>query len=693
MSTSPLRDVDWVRQSFMLPKRTISNSDALRRTLSDARFKFTDTTLGGSFAINPPYQFTRFADIPVPSLFAGSAGLGRYYSEAIEDNAQLIHMRFGVPQFNSLLNYFFNFFNPQAARMARTGRSYDLAFSLGKITGTLFPLPVQLFTAAGAALNFLMGRDTSKYYYLKPTMPLYWNAVNTIANGIAVNMGLVPRIMSNAEKSTVKGEPEYTAEVGRRYQRLNPEVWHESGEIDVYSLASRAQRIANEQRRELNKALETGENAAAVQAKIQAMVDSGRYFDSQREIEKAVANGESVTAARARIEAMVSMGKYTDTKRAFQSYEDYLKSWHSLNDRTEQEDDGSVDVIGKKMTFKEKTLKFFEAEYEDGAQFVTFHVEHTGTVSESFSNSATEPEISSKLNGLSSGARQARFSSADGQTGIGFIDDMLQMGGAFIEGVASAVNLQGLLAFSGSAIADIPKMWDSSSADLPKSDYQIKLRTPYGNDYSRFTDLFIPLSMLLAGSLPISTGKQSYTSPFLCEVYDKGRTQTRLGMIQNLQVSRGEGNLGWTRDMKPLGINVSFSVMDLSSIMHMPITAGFDLSDAVELAGAAGLAARAANATSVGGVIGRAGGALGLAAGTHFAKGFFDSDTIYSDYLATLASLSLTEQVYAMQKLRINMTRQFSSMNTWFSASHFANWVMGSAPARLISAKAVGMSL
>lgn len=660
MSTSPLRDVDWVRQSFMLPRRTISNSDALRRTLSDARFKFTDTTLGGNFAINPPYQFTRFADIPVPSLYSGSKGMGRYYSEAIDDNAQLIHMRFGVPQFNSLLNYFFNFFNPQAARMARTGRSYELAFSLGKVAGSLFPLPIQLFSAAGTALNFIMGRDTSKYYYLKPTMPLYWNAVNTIANGIAVNMGLVPRIMSDAERSTVKGSPEHTVAIGKRYQKLNPEVWHESGEIDVYSLASRAQRLANEQRRELNKALETGESAAAVQAKVQAMVDTGRY---------------------------------TNTKRAFQSYEDYLKSWHSLNDRTEQEDDGSVDLVGKKMSFKDKILKFFEAEYEDGTQFVTFHVEHTGTVSESFSNSVTEPEISSKLNGLSSGARQARFSSADGQTGIVFIDEMLQMGGAFIEGVATAVNLQGLLAFSGSAIADIPKMWDSSSAELPKSDYQIKLRTPYGNDYSRFVDLFIPLSMLLAGSLPISTGKQSYTSPFLCEVYDKGRTQTRLGMIQNLQISRGEGNLGWTRDMKPLGINVSFSVMDLSSIMHMPITAGFDLSDVVELAGAAGLAARTAGAASVGGVIGRAGGALGLAAGTDFAKGFFDSDTVYSDYLATLSSLSLTEQVYTMQKLRINMTKQFSSMNTWFSASHFSNWVMGSAPARLISAKAVGTSL
>ena len=656
MSTSPLRDVDWVRQSFMLPRRTISNSDALRRTMSDARFKFTDTTLGGNFAINPPYQFTRFADIPVPSLYSGSKGMGRYYSEAIDDNAQLIHMRFGVPQFNSLLNFFFNFFDPRAARMARTGRSYSTAFSVGKIIGTLFPLPIQLFAAAGTALNFLMGRDTSKYYYLKPTMPLYWNAVNTIANGIAVNMGLVPRIMSDAEKQSIKGTPEYNASIGKRYQRLNPEVWHESGEIDIYSLASRAQRLANQQRKDLNRALETGESAKAVQAKIQAMVDTGRYADNTKE---------------------------------YKSYEAYIEAWHSLNERTAETDDGNVELVGSKMSFKEKTLKFFEAEFNDGSQFITIHVEHTGTVSESFSNSVSEPEISSKLNGLSSGARQARFSSADGQTGIDFIDNMIQSGGALLDGLATSVNLQGLLAFSGSAIADIPKMWDSSSADLPKSDYQVKLRTPYGNDYSRFTDLYIPLSMLLAGSLPISTGKQSYTSPFLCEVYDKGRTQTRLGMIQNLQISRGEGNLGWTRDQKPLGINVNFSVVDMSSIMHMPITAGFDLSDAIELGGAAGLAAVAlAKGSPM-----KLGGALGLAAGTNFAKGFFDADTVYSDYLAVLASLSLAEQVYTLQKLRINMTKQFSSMNTWFSASHFSNWVMGTAPARMISAKAVGMSL
>ena len=64
-----LKDTDWIRQSFMLPRKSIANADSIRRTLTDARFKFTDTTLGGNFAINPPPQFTRYADLVVPSLY------------------------------------------------------------------------------------------------------------------------------------------------------------------------------------------------------------------------------------------------------------------------------------------------------------------------------------------------------------------------------------------------------------------------------------------------------------------------------------------------------------------------------------------------------------------------------------------------------------------------------------------------
>ena len=54
----------------------------------------------------------------------------------------------------------------------------------------------------------------------------------------------------------------------------------------------------------------------------------------------------------------------------------------------------------------------------------------------------------------------------------------------------------------------------------------------------------VPLSMLLAGALPKSTGKHSYDAPFLVEIYDKGKAQTRLGIIDSISITRGVGRLG-----------------------------------------------------------------------------------------------------------------------------------------------------
>jgi len=645
-----LKDTDWIRQSFMLPRKSIANADSIRRTLTDARFKFTDTTLGGNFAINPPPQFTRYADLVVPSLYSKSTGMGRYYSEAIDDNAQLIHMRFGVPEYNSLTNFFFNFYNPQAATLARTGRANEISFALGKLIGTIVTMPAQLFIAAGSALNFFLGRPTSKYYYLKPAMPLYWNAVNTIANGIAVNMGLTPRTFQDDEKKSIPGSLENDAETAKLYHRLNPGLWHESGQLDVYSLATKAQRLANDQREKMAEILETRESPQDIRNAILGYKEQPNIQDN----------------------------------RIYKDFESYLAAYQGLNERKSDTDDGAAEMTGDTRAYKKNLLDFVEAEHNDGSQWVTFQVEHTGSVSESFNSSTRESDISSKLNGLSAAGRSARFSTADGQSGINFIDGAMSMVGSFIDGALESVKLSGLAAFSGMAIADIPKMWESSSAQLPRSDFTIKLRTPYGNKMSRFTDLYVPLSMLLAAALPISTGKQSYTSPFLCELYSKGRSQTRLGMIESLSITRGTGNLGWTQDSEALGIDVTFSVVDMSTIMHMPINAGFKLNDAVAI----GLGAAAAIGGG-GGIKAVAAGAS-IIAGSEFAKGVFAEDTMFSDYLAILSSMSLTEQTYTYQKLRLNLARQMGSMDTWFSKSHFANWFMNTSPARLFSGFAIG---
>ena len=147
--------------------------------------------------------------------------------------------------------------------------------------------------------------------------------------------------------------------------------------------------------------------------------------------------------------------------------------------------------------------------------------------------------------------------------------------------------------------------------------------------------------MLLAAALPLSTGKHSYTSPFLVELYARGRNQIRLGMIDSLEVRRGVGNLGWTAEGEPLGIDVTFTVKDLSSIMHMPLASS---------------------------------------------QGLFDEDSSFNDYMATLGSLSLTDQVYFTKKFALNATRMLTNFRSnWLSTSRYANWASGTIPGRVIN--------
>ena len=155
--------------------------------------------------------------------------------------------------------------------------------------------------------------------------------------------------------------------------------------------------------------------------------------------------------------------------------------------------------------------------------------------------------------------------------------------------------------------------------------------------------------MLLAGALPLATGNSSYRSPFLCEVYSRGAVQIRLGIIDSLTITRGVGTLGWNKDRKPLGIDISFSVVDLSSLLYVPIAPGFSPLDILDGA-------------------------------KSFSAKLFAEDTPYHDYMAVLSSMSLSSQIYQIPKLVRNLTRGVADFNSWFSVSHTANWFAGTTP-------------
>lgn len=644
-----VKDVDWIRQAFMLPSSAIREQDRIRRVLTDASFKFTDTTLGGGYAINTPPQFTRYADIKARSRSPFSLGLGRYYSDAIEDNSQYIQMRFGTPQYNSLSNFFINFYNPEAATLARTGRGTSVFFEFGKALGTVVSLPAQPLIWIGNVFNFLFNKPVSRFYYLKPAMPSYWSAVNTIVNQVAVNMGIVPRNYTPDEELVMGKGPNYTQADIERFHQLMPDIFRKEGGVDVYAVASKYQRMWAENKKLVDTILREATNQQDLQERLWAFHNT----------------------------------KLTSTPPA-PRFEDYIQRYTNLSVATPPTGE---ETGGESTGLHFETLRDFadqtQSEFNYGTDWVTFKVDHTGTTAESFSNSVGESELALKINSMSGASRETRFSLADGNVIGGMFSSVVDTIRDIGSGVAESLKIHGLAALAGSAFADIPKTWKESTADLPQSSYTIELRSPYGNSMSRFQNLIVPLAMILASALPVSTGRQSYTSPFLCELYSKGRSQVRLGMVTSLSVTRGTGNVGWTQNQEPLGIDISFTVTDLSSVLHMPIKPAISTLGGITTAIARTAGAAAAEGYE-GGLDAEGGANLGERIAAAADKSTFDDDSAFTDYMAVLGSLGFADQVYIDNKRRLRELQRHQAYETWKSPRHAANKLMGSWPARLV---------
>ena len=140
------------------------------------------------------------------------------------------------------------------------------------------------------------------------------------------------------------------------------------------------------------------------------------------------------------------------------------------------------------------------------------------------------------------------------------------------------------------------------------------------------------------------TGQLFFKDTHMHELLEKGRCQVpveirTLMMIDSLEIQRGVGNMGWNNENEPLGIDITFTVKDLSTVMHAPIS-------------------------SFGGVLGSLNPISQL----------FPNDSRFNDYLATLGNLSMADQTQAMRKLSLNMTKYGLNWNSFWSKGRFYNW-------------------
>jgi hypothetical protein len=669
------RDSEWVKQAFMLLSSQGDATDRAARIATTANYKFVDSSLGGSFVINPLPQYTYIADPkrggasplkPDVERASPSQGIGRYFSEAHDDHYQVVTMRFGVPQFNSLWSFYGAAVNGKAALLAKTGRGDQDFFAIGKaaaytVATAIGGIPMFLYQV----YRFFTQKPVSRYYYLKPAMPLYWNAVTSMLNTLAVNMGIAPYAQTDQQQqwfgsggsdNPAGGSNQPDASVLAQYAAGLPGIFMPDGRIDVYAMATKAQRVADLYYRNIQNIIENNSTFSDIQNALKQFQGSNLALPTPNySLVSYIAAYFGITSYSGSNPTNSDSGDAANPSNSDGTSDtEAINQWSDMN---------SLTALAK-------------AELEDGASFVSFRVDATGPVSESFSNQIGESDVSQKANSVSAQARSAQFDLAGGDV-TSLVGKITGAVSGFMSGVVDAIGLSSLQSLAGNAFLDFPETWQSSVAQMPSSNYSMTLRCPYGNPIARYMYLYVPLCMILGGVIPLATGPASYTSPFLCEMYCKSRAQIRLGMISDLQVTRGGGNIPFGVDDGPLQIDITFTVKDLSSLMYMAIAPSANP--------IAGIAAGAINA--VGDAIG-GNGTTGDSDLASISANTYSDDTTFTDYMAVLGGLSLKDQVYASQKWRLNMAKSMLNLESSRSPGSLMALGVGTLPGRLLQAVA-----
>ena len=607
------RDAKWQRKAFLMATDNQDDEVIMDFGFTDTIARPFDTSPGGNEVINPLPQFTRYADRKVKTgLGKSTFGIGRWHDEAYGQRQQKIYMRFGVPEFTPMTQFFTGFYNYQASLLARTGRaSASIGYYLGRGVGlavTIFNIPLLLTSIAFQAYRFLAEKNSSKFYSFRPAMHLYWNTVSTLVNHYCVSRGIIPRVFTSDNNQSLASENNYTKEDLQRFSEVL-EIFDSNGQVDMYRYATLAHRRKKAFMEALKKELDNSDMDFASLSKKFRGILAGTLNTPQG-----------------------------------RTHKEYMELWLSNRSGTAEGDEASSEsqVNTSDKEEKEGLWSLLKTELDDGAAFVCFRVNSTGEVSESFSNGTTKSELEDKINSTASASRSTNFSFSGGKL-TGLLEGVTGQVKDFVGGVADQFSIAGLAVLGGAAFVDIPEHWDSSTASLASQSYTVSLVSPYGTPMAQLFSMYIPLFMLLAGALPRSTGKQSYTSPPLVQLFDKGKQQTRLGIFDSISVRRGTTNLPFNKHMQAMGIEVTFSIKDLTSIMHIPISEGFSL-----------------NPT----------------------KGIFDEDTAFSDYMGVLAGMDVDDQIYQFRKLAFNVTRWAANWRSWTSASHMASFLANGTPLR-----------
>ena len=646
----------WARGAFLIGEDAYDPSDQKtirNRYWSTVNLEFTDTRIGGSIGLNPKPQFCAYSDIvatdrlgvrnPVsPNSTRGNYGKGRYYGEAIDRPAQRVFIRCGFPQFTGLLSFLTRAYDARMTEMAKTGRGRGLLYEIPKAWGTYmgitrFP-PIAILSLGIQAISFAVSKPTSKFYTLKPAMHVYWSAVNNLIFAWMINRGVWPKTWDKSQGENTRLGMPFTIDQSEMDQlrSMMPDIFlGENNYVDAFAVSTRAQRIANHVFLEEYRRLEEGDYTAL----------DGFLEKRDKTIKTYLGTFSNGPNGTEKSDWNFNLGAYINKWFSNEYWVSKVKTGEDGKQTSGEVEKDIRNIEAGEMPAKEGLVTelrlAMDAQIRQGAEFVCFIVENTGQVAEGWSNSYAETSISQSINSSVKQVRDIRFTMADGNLIGGVIGEA---SGAVMNGVKDVVEggLSGITmglydlvkGLAGSGFIDIPKAWESSQVKLSEGNYKIKLISPEPDVYSQLQNIYIPVFCAMAMVMPLSVGKSAYSGPMLCEVYDRGRFQSRLAACTQVDITRGNSTLPFTITGQAIAIEMSLKFTDLSSIMHMPLSA-------------AGI--------------------------SKYIESTMDEDNLLMDYLAVLAGQDIYSQIYTLPKAMISLAKLTVSFQSLFSPYRMAS--------------------
>jgi len=605
-----LKDSKWAKGSFLLgagefPKGSVERYSLFR---SSADYTWEDTSPGGNTIMNPKPQYTRYSDprrkgirpqredVDI-SIVSGTHGMGRLYHEYIQQAQEATYLRFGIIENISLIHFLLVYSDPDLTSMHSSGH-HGISKRLGEVAAAggmfLFSrwvfglIPTMLYTFVSAGVNFLQAyfgaNSSSEFYRLRPMMPFYWLAVNSMVNMLMMEEGTIaPSADASGDAKRRVADPEVLKALHKDF----PDYFTIAGGVDVAAIAARSGTRWYEAIRTYNLFLSGDANPDVSKTSRKEMNDTTLHHVKMGKDPGTDVPEEGINLKQLKdYMALKAVGPIPKTngdgssKKADLHQSDRTKTNTELLKELRERTSNIKDAFVEQFKDDNGILKYLVGEAKSGTAFAVLGFDSIGGISDSFSVSTSPSKLGDTMNSVSDTSRELSFEFGGVRADADIIVDSVKAVGGmlstFAGGAADMANKvfmsipSAVSSLFKGAKVDIPDHVSDATASIGTTSLSVTLIATSQHPLAKLTDIYIPLAMLMAAIAPRQTGSASYVMPFMCSAFQRGKFNIPLGVCESLTIERATSNLPYDPVTgAPLAFKCTLSIKDLAPVAHM----------------------------------------------------------------------------------------------------------------------------